>query len=125
LEHDAALSEDIADSATELTMKAERLEREFADRAVPGHGGLLLLRPEDALALVSRAAEEGVPILGVDGFLLTESSTESPLEHLADFSSRVADGHGCWQEADAFIQARRNLGLVFELTLGDDPIEAV
>jgi hypothetical protein len=106
-------------------MKAERLEREFADRAVPDRGNLLLLHHDDALALVSRAAEEGVPILGVDGFLLTETSTESPREDLADFSSRVAEGHGCWQEAEAFIRARRNRGLVFELTLGDDPVEAV
>ena len=106
-------------------MKAERLEREFADRGVPDRGGLLLLRPEDALALVDRAAEEGVPILGVDGRLLSETSTASPLEHLADFTSRVAEGHGCWQEAEAFIQARRDRGLVFELTLGDDPVEAV
>src|SRR3954468_2955511 len=106
-------------------MKAERLEREFADRAVAERGGLLLLRPEDALALVDRAAEEGVPILGVDGLLVTEASTAAPLEHLADFSSRVAQGHGCWQEAEALIQEHRGRGLVFELTLGDDPVEAV
>jgi hypothetical protein len=106
-------------------MKAERLEGEFAPRAVPHTGGLLLLRPQDALALVSRAAEEGVPILGVDGLRVHDTGTESPLERLADYASRVADGHGCWKEAEAFIRAQSDLALVFELTLGGDPVEAV
>ena len=103
-------------------MKAERLEREFADRAVRLPGASLLLRPADAIDLISRAADEGVPIVGIDG---VRSGGDSRLDHLADFSSQVADGHGCWQEADTFIRARKDDGLVFGLTLGDDPVEAV
>ena len=109
----------------EAHMKADYLEKEFANRAVPYRGGLLLLSPDDAIALVRRAADEGVPILGVDGLRVTEAATESPLEHLIDLSRRVADGHGCWEEAEAFIQARAGSGLVFEVTLGSDPLEAV
>ena len=106
-------------------MKAARLAREFANRAVPHSGNLLLLRPGDALALVSRAAEEGVPIVGIDGVRVSATATESPIEHLADFSAAVAGGHGCWQDAEKFIRERDALGLVFELTLGSDPIEVV
>lgn len=106
-------------------MKAELLEREFADRSVPLRDGLLLLRPADAIELVRSAADEGVPIVGVDGLPLTPSDREVPLERLVDFSPRVAEGHGCWQEAEAFIEARKDAGLLFELTLGDDPVEAV
>jgi len=106
-------------------VKAARLEIEFAGRGVPHAGGALLLRPPDALALVDRAAEEGVPVLGVDGVYATTRSTESPIEHSADFSAAVAEGHGCWQDAEAFIRERSDRGLVFELTLGDDPVEAV
>ena len=106
-------------------MKAERLRKEFAPRRVPHPGGLLLLRAPDAIALVNRAAEEGVPILGVDGVVVTPTSTESPIEHVADYSSAVADGHGCWQDAESFIRDRAATGIFFELTLGDDPVEAV
>ena len=106
-------------------LKAERLHGEFAPRGVAHAGGLLLLRAPDAIALVNRAAEEGVPILGVDGFVVTPASTESPVEHVADYSSAVALGHGCWQDAESFIQDRAATGLLFELTLGDDPVEAV
>jgi hypothetical protein len=43
----------------------------------------------------------------------------------ADFAAAVAEGHGCWEDAEAFVRARRRQGLVFEVMLGDDPIEAV
>jgi len=45
-----------------VIVNATDLEREFAVRAVPYSGGLLLLRPDDALALVRRSAQVGVPI---------------------------------------------------------------
>ena len=106
-------------------VKAEQLRGEFAPRGVPHSGGLLLLRAPDAIDLVNRAAEEGVPILGVDGLVVTPASTQSPIEHIADYSSAVALGHGCWQDAESFIRERAESGLLFELTLGDDPVEAV
>ena len=106
-------------------MKAERLEKQFAPRSVPYRGGLLLFQPADAIALVRSAADEGVPILGLDGMRVTETTMESPIEHLVDYSRRVATGHGCWEEAEAFIRERERDGLVFEVTLGDDPVEAV
>ena len=106
-------------------MKSDSLEREFAPLAVPYREGLLLFRAADAIALVQRAADEGVSILGIDGLQITEKETTSPLEHLADFSQRVAGGHGCWEEAETIIRARQQSGLVFEVTLGQDPLEAV
>jgi hypothetical protein len=106
-------------------MKAERLYAQFRPRGVPSRSGLLLLQADDALDLVEEAGDEGVPVLGVDGMRVAADATESPLEHVADFSARVAEGHGCWVEAEAFIRARADEGLVFEVTLGDDPLEVV
>ena len=106
-------------------MKADVLIREFADRVVQPSDGRLLLRPADAIELVDRAAEEGVPIVRVMGVPRTDSAVELPVAREADFSSRVREGHGCWQGADAFIRERSKLGLVFELTLGGDPLEIV
>ena len=106
-------------------MKAELLEQEFRSRSAAPGDTLLLLRAADALDLIDRAAEEGVPILGVDGFRLTSERIEPVLDRIADYSAAVAEGHGCWEAADAFIRAHREEPLVFELTLGDDPVEAV
>jgi len=108
-------------------MKAERLEREFADRGVRHREGGILLRPSDAIDLVGRAADEGVPIVTVDERRVTEDvdASQSAPRRVADFSARVAEGHGCWEEAEAVIRQRGAPGAVFALTLGDDPIEVV
>lgn len=105
-------------------MKADLLIEEFSRLGARGRDGLLL-GPADALALVGRAAEEGVPIVGVNGVRADRDRTPSPPGHLADFSAAVAEGHGCWAEADAVIRRERDGSLLFELTLGDDPLEAV
>jgi hypothetical protein len=99
-------------------MNADDLEREFAPRAVPNGGGLLLLGPDDAVALVRRAAGVRVPILGVDGMFVSERGTDSPIAHIADYSTAVAAGEGCWSWAEEFIEERRLLNMVFEVVLG-------
>jgi hypothetical protein len=106
-------------------VKADRLEQEFAPRRAPSGGDIPAFEPADALALVDRAAEEGVPIVRVDG-RPAGGGADAPREQLvADFSAAVAQGHGCWADAEAFIKERGKLGLVFGFVLGDDPIEAV
>ena len=104
-------------------MKADLLRTEFAIDAVPNADGRLLLDAGDTLALISRATEEGVPILAVRGVADAHGAARAP--ETADYGAAVAEGHGCWEDADAFVRAHRNRGLVFEVMLGDDPIEAV
>ena len=106
-------------------MKAERLYAQFRSRGVPSQEGVLLLQAADALDLIEEAGDEGVPVVGVDGMRVAADATESPLDQVADFSARVAEGHGCWAEAEAFIRERADQGLAFEITLGDDPLEVV
>ena len=104
-------------------MKADMLRTEFTSDAVANADGRLLLAPGDTLALISRATEEGVPILAVRGVADAPGAAATP--ETVDYGASVAEGHGCWADADAFVRARRGQGLVFEVTLGDDPIEAV
>ena len=106
-------------------MNAERIQREFTPEGVPCGEQRLLLRATDAIALVDDAAEEGVPIVAVEGVRVSDRGIESPIEHVADYTKAVAEGHGCWAEAEAFIRARAGSDLVFAVRLGDDPIELV
>ena len=105
-------------------MKADLLEQEFRPRAVDERARPLRLRPDDAIELVNRAADEGVPIVRVAG-LADVAPADSSSEHHADFSPAVSQGHGCWEAADDFIRRRSDRGLVFEIVLGDDPIQVV
>lgn len=102
-------------------MEAQTLLREFAPRAAPYRDGLLLFRADDALQLVNRAAEAGVPVVRIGG--RHEGSGQLP-DDGADFAAAVREGHGCWTEAEAFIRGRQDRGLLFEVTLGDDPLNA-
>jgi hypothetical protein len=111
--------------AAEVIVKAERLLGEFIPERVPCSEQVLLLRATDAIALVADAADEGVPIVAVEGVRVSDGGIESPIEHVADYSKAVAEGHGCWAEAEAFIRARAGSGLEFVVRLGDDPIELV
>src|SRR5436305_9702223 len=105
-------------TATETFMKAQRLEAQFASRSAQTRGGLLLFQSADAIDLIRSAADEGVPILGINGIRQKESMTASPVQHLADYSRHVADGHGCWAEAEAYVREREHADLLFAGTLG-------
>jgi hypothetical protein len=106
-------------------MKADRLYAEFRTHGVAGPGDRLLLRAGDAVALVAEAADEGVPILGIDVQRAVAGDTPPSPQHLADFRARVAEGHGCWAEAEACIRAQDGAALLFAVMLGGDPLEAV
>lgn len=109
-------------------MKADALYAAFRSRGVPGRGALPLLPVADALDLVAEAADEGVPIRRVHGTRASGAATASPGSPsgpVVDFGDRVAEGHGCWAEAEAFLRERADAGLVFEIALGDDPLEVV
>jgi hypothetical protein len=64
----------------------------------------------DAIELVDRAAEEGVPIPRVSGVSTTDTAVELPITREGDFSSPVRDGHGCSQGADTLIREQSALG---------------
>src|SRR2546422_11581630 len=98
--------------------KAEQLESEFAMKGTL-RGGLLLLPPTDAIDLINRSRQEGVPVLGIDGFRITAATTQPVMEHSVDFSmeedsDRTVD---VWDEAELFVRKRQHQGLVFEIVL--------
>ena len=108
-----------------LDVKADLLKQEFVGRGRLGAAGDLLLWSTDAIDLVNRAADEGVPILAITLVAPAGRPADAALDHRADYSHEVSDGHGCWEAADAFIRRRGELGLLFRVELGDDPLQIV
>ena len=106
-------------------VKADQLKEEFRDRGRTGSDGSLLLWSTDAVDLVNRAADEGVPILAINLVAPAGKAADAALDHRADSRREVSGGHGCWEAADAFIRRRGELGLLFRLDLGDDPLQIV
>jgi hypothetical protein len=94
------------------------IEQAFLAR---GHvrGGILFLDPALALEMIEVARSQQVPVAGVDGFFLTEASTQPSMEHSLDLGGawyRV----NTWDEAAQFIKSKSDLGLRFEITLVED-----
>ena len=80
------------------------LEQLFVPRGVV-RGGLLFLRAPEALEFIEAARLRSLPVLGIDGFELTETTTKPCLEHILDLSpERVA--RDTWQEAKQFVEER-------------------
>jgi len=114
-----------AGSPSPRDVKANQLKEEFRDRGRTGSDGALLLWSNDAVDLVNRAADEGVPILAISLVAPAGKSADAVVDHHADYRHEVSDGHGCWEAADAFIRRRGELGMLFRIELGDDPLQIV
>ena len=92
----------------------EQLESAFEQRGVL-RGGILLLRPGDAVALTEAAKQKGIRVLGIDAFRLGSGTTQPLMEHSVDLSveSGMVD---CWAKASEFIR-KQPVDLVFEVVL--------
>jgi hypothetical protein len=95
--------------------QAALLTEEFESLGVK-RGGLLLLNAAAARHLIQEAERRGLRILGMDGFRLTADGAESQADHILDLSTAP----GGWQEALAFVAERSDLGLVFDIVVGEN-----
>jgi hypothetical protein len=79
-------------------------------------GGILFIGPDEAIELIEAARHQNNPILGVDSFIVSETSTQPFMEHGPDYSNlpRSAD---TWSKAREFIEQQRNAGFLFEVVI--------
>ena len=79
-------------------------------------GELTLFQAADGLCFIAAAKAHGVPVLGVETFLLTEDATKPQMEHILDLS--LADTLcDTWSEAEHFISERSTGGYFFEVVV--------
>jgi hypothetical protein len=90
------------------------LEREFEARGVR-RGGVLFLGPDAALALIAKARDRQVRVLGIDTFRITDSATQPLIHQSADYS----DAPAAWEAAASFIRSYGGAGFMFEVVLDD------
>ena len=93
----------------------EDLEQSFAGRGIQ-RGGILMLNATDALAFIEAARVRHTVVLGVDSFIITDTTTQPLMEHTLDLSvgGLPAD---TWSEARRFVEQRRHSGFMFEIVV--------
>jgi hypothetical protein len=82
-------------------------------------GSLSLYLKQDALHYVLACQQENIAIIGIDGFFITQKSTQPSLENSIDLStSRMHIGH--FDQAIKFLEAKPD-DLYFEIVLDEWP----
>jgi hypothetical protein len=76
-----------------------------------------MLHPGDAIELVRRCRERGIEVLGVDGFRLTERTTQPVMEQSIDLSGLedLRRRSACWDRAEEFLLQRSTSDLFFKV----------
>ena len=97
-----------------------RIEDEFSDRGIV-RGRTLMVPAEIALEMVRRSRDLQVKVLGIDGFMLTPTTTQAVWEHSLDLTrlgdlSREAE---CWDRAEQFLLERKQMDLYFWVDLNE------
>lgn len=90
------------------------VEEEFRELGVL-RGNLLMLRPADAIVFIRRCRERGVKVLGVDGFHLTDETTQPDRGESIDLSGCSRRGGDSWNQAEGFLNERIERDLFFEV----------
>jgi hypothetical protein len=98
--------------------RIEALISEFKRHGVHRRGTTYFCR-RTALEIVDRCELLGIRILGIDGYYLTPSSTEQPIEWILDLSEAWKD-RSAYNSARTFLEMAVDLPLFYEFVL-DDP----
>ena len=75
-----------------------------------------MLNAHDALAFIETARQQRKPVLGIDSFIVTKTTTQPLMDHILDLSvgGLPAD---TWSEARRFVEQRKDSGFLFEVVL--------
>jgi len=95
------------------------IEKKYENVAVV-RGGVFLLDKVNAMAFIADCEIEAVAILGIDGFYLTEESTQPSMEDSIDFSSSnlLSMEVNKFDYAIRFVKSR-NDNMYFEIVCAD------
>ncbi len=75
-----------------------------------------MLNAHDALARIESARQQRRPVLGIDSFIVTETTTQPLMEHILDLSvGGLPDD--TWSEARRFVEQRKESGFMFEVVV--------
>ena len=90
------------------------IKQEFMNKGIT-RGGLLLLSSEEAINMIHRCQEQGIVVLGIDGFKLTDYTTQPLMEQSIDLTK--ADCSNVWTKAESFLAAYIDSELYFEVVI--------
>jgi hypothetical protein len=96
-----------------------RIEDEFRDKGIE-RGKTLLFWPADAIALIKRYRDNGIVVIGIDGFRALPEGHQPDQDASIDLSwPHLKHEDQCWDKANKFLRERLQSGMLFEITVRD------
>lgn len=92
------------------------LHDRFSTRGIL-RGGVLLLEPEEAKAMIREAKKRRVNVLGVDAFFVAEQSTTPSMEFSRSFATKGGVSPANYRLAEEHIARHLDKGLLFEVVI--------
>lgn len=89
------------------------IENLFKDKAIQ-RGGINLYSKYDALSFVEECYKQSVYILGIDGFYITDNTTEPSIENSIDFTILPLKRESIFKMAKEFL-SKKDDSLFFEI----------
>ena len=89
-----------------------KVEKRFVNKAL-NRSGVILYSKEDALEFIEECSKNDIGLLGIDGFFITNKTTQPSLVDSKDFSTGLRC-QNVYDEAIEFLEAR-NSNLYFEI----------
>ena len=78
--------------------------------------GDFLLRPADAIQFVRACQEQGIAVLGIEGFKIFDQQIQPFQEHSLDFEGIIETSH---ETTVRFLEKRKDTSLWFEIVSED------
>ena len=101
-----------------------RIEDEFRGRSL-SPGRMIVLTPSDAVEMIRRCRERGVPVHGLDAFIIYPNDGIQPsMNDSIDLSDNAVSSNApnnCWDVAEAFVEKYKGSKFSFEVVV---PMEA-
>ena len=92
-------------------MKLLDVEEAFRSRARI-IGGVVLLKPADAIEMVASCREKGIAVFGAEGFYIIGEKIQPSMAHSFDLSDSAQN---CYDATIAFLESQRSGDLWFEV----------
>jgi hypothetical protein len=96
-----------------------KVEKMFIDKALKRSvdRGITFYSKNVALEFVRECKKEGIVILGIDAFFLTETTTQPSMEDSIDFSASSYKGNDIYQDSIVLLETRKD-NMHFEIVCG-------
>ena len=95
-----------------------KITEEFSHLGIV-RGKTPVFRAPEALKIIQLCRERGIEILGIDGFIITEKTTQPMMDNSVDYTTTGKIEPNTWDKAQQFLERLSDKDFYFEIVTKD------